>query len=69
MVDFGGVPPEVWRFHVGGYQVCHKWLKDRKGRQLTFDDIQHYQRIVVALRETIRLMAAIDARIPGLPMS
>jgi len=57
---FEGVPPEVWNFHVGGYQVCEKWLKDRKGRQLNYDDITHYQRIVVALKETIRLMAEID---------
>jgi len=57
---FDGIPSEVWEFHVGGYQVCHKWLKDRKGRVLTFDDIKHYQRIVAALAETITLMANID---------
>jgi hypothetical protein len=50
----------VWTFHVGGYQVCQKWLKDRKGRQLTYDDITHYQRICAALGETICLMAEID---------
>lgn len=60
---FEGVPPEVWNFHVGGYQVCHKWLKDRKGRVLTFEDIQHYQRIVAALAETIELMEQIDVAI------
>jgi hypothetical protein len=48
---------------VGGYQVLHKWLKDRKGRQLSFDDLHHYQKVVVALAQTIRLMAAIDAAI------
>ncbi len=42
---FEGVSPEVWGFHVGGYQVCHKWLKDRKGRTLTYDDLNHYRRI------------------------
>jgi hypothetical protein len=57
---FKGVTEEVWNFHVGGYQVCEKWLKDRKGRKLTQDDIAHYQKIVVALSETIRLMAEID---------
>lgn len=57
---FGGVPKEVWEFHVGGYQVCQKWLKDRKGRELTYDDTQHYQKIVVALSETTRLMQEID---------
>jgi predicted helicase len=66
---FANVPTNVWGFHVGGYQVCDKWLKDRKGRTLTFDDQQHYQRITVALRETIRLMAEIDALIPGWPLT
>jgi predicted helicase len=58
---FEGVPPEVWNFHVGGYQVCQKWLKDRKGRKLTYDDLTHYQHIVSALNETIRLMSEIDS--------
>ncbi len=57
---FRGVPEEVWNFHIGGYQVCEKWLKDRKGRTLSKDDITHYQKIVVALAETIRLMKEID---------
>jgi predicted helicase len=65
---FDNVTPEAWAFHVGGYQVCDKWLKDRKGRKLSVDDIQDYQRIVVALLETIRLMQAIDERIPGFPL-
>jgi predicted helicase len=65
---FEGVPRDVWEFHIGGYQVCEKWLKDRKGRQLSYDDIQHYQKIVVALKETIRLMAEIDALIPSWPL-
>ena len=55
-----GVPEAVWNFHIGGYQVCEKWLKDRKGRTLSKDDIAHYQKIVVALSETIRLMKEID---------
>jgi len=57
---FRGVPEAVWNFHIGGYQVCEKWLKDRKGRILTAEDITHYQKIVVALSETIRLMKEID---------
>jgi len=57
---FRGVPEEVWDFHVGGYQVCEKWLKDRKGRTLSKYDIIHYQKIVVALAETIHLMKEID---------
>jgi len=65
---FEGVPPEVWEFHIGGYQVCQKWLKDRKGRTLTYDDLTHYQKVIVALNETIRLMAEIDELIPGWPV-
>ena len=67
---FEGVPPEVWNFHIGGYQVCEKWLKDRQKakRKLSIDDITHYQKIVVALKETIRLMAEIDELIPGWPI-
>ena len=66
---FAGVPEAVWNFHIGGYQVCEKWLKDRQakggknprpGRVLTDEDIDHYQKIVVALSETIRIMAEID---------
>jgi hypothetical protein len=53
----------VWIFRVGGYQVCQKWLKDRKGRVLSFGDIQHYQRVVAALAETIELMGQIDVTI------
>ena len=59
-MGFQGVPVEVWDFHIGGYQVCHKWLKDRKGRTLSDEDVAHYQKIVVALNETIRIMAEID---------
>ncbi|MBC8275205.1 MAG: DNA methyltransferase [Chloroflexi bacterium] len=59
---FPGVPEDVWNFHIGGYHVCHKWLDDRRKakRRLSADDITHYQKIVVALNETIRLMAEID---------
>lgn len=65
---FEGVPKEVWEFHIGGYQVCEKWLKDRKGRTLSSDDMDHYQKIVVALAETIRIMKEIDEIIPGWPL-
>ena len=65
---FEGIPQNVWELHIGGYQVCEKWLKDRKGRKLSSDDIDHYQKIVVALNETIRIMAEIDSIIPGWPL-
>jgi hypothetical protein len=58
---FRGVPEAAWNFYIGGYQVGGRWLKDRKGRTLSEDDITHYQKIVVALNETIRLMQKIDA--------
>jgi len=57
---FEGVTPDVWKFHIGGYQVCEKWLKDRRQRTLSYEDINHYQSIVVALGETIQLMKEID---------
>ncbi|TRU33300.1 MAG: DNA methyltransferase [Microcystis aeruginosa Ma_MB_F_20061100_S20] len=65
---FKGVPEAVWNFYIGGYQVCQKWLKDRKGRTLSDEDILHYHKIVVALAETIKLMQLIDAAIPGFPI-
>jgi len=57
---FADVPSSAWNFYIGGYQPAQKWLKDRKGRKLEFDDILHYQKIIVALSETDRLMKAID---------
>ena len=69
---FSGVPERVWNFHIGGYQVCAKWLKDRRGRELSYDDLTLYQRIVATLNETIDLMAEIDAAIDrhgGWPIS
>ncbi|MFN8413661.1 MAG: type ISP restriction/modification enzyme [Anaerolineales bacterium] len=65
---FDGVPENVWEFQVGGYQVCEKWLKDRKERTLSGEDINHYQRVVVSLKETIRLMKEIDKSIVNWPM-
>ncbi|KAA0268335.1 MAG: DNA methyltransferase [Chloroflexi bacterium CFX1] len=65
---FDGVPENVWEFQVGGYQVCEKWLKDRKERTLSGDDVNHYQRVVVSLKETIRLMKEIDKAVVKWPM-
>ena len=55
----------MWNFHVGGYQVPHKWLKDRRGRQLSYKDLRHYQKVLVALQETGRLMGEVDEVIDG----
>lgn len=63
---FTHVPKAVWEFYIGGYQPAQKWLKDRKAKKgeaphaLSFDEIEHYQRIVYALGETIRLMGEVD---------
>jgi len=57
---FGNVPEVAWNFYIGGYQPAQKWLKDRKGRALTNTDIEHYQKIIVALAETNRIMKEID---------
>ncbi|HQQ03426.1 MAG TPA: N-6 DNA methylase [Kiritimatiellia bacterium] len=65
---FDNVPSNVWNFTIGGYQVCEKWLKDRRERVLTNDDLQHYKKIVAALGRTIELMREIDQAIPKWPM-
>jgi len=57
---FDNVPQIAWEFFIGGYQPAQKWLKDRKDRELSFEDILHYQKIIVALTETHRLMKTID---------
>lgn len=57
---FDHVPKIAWEFYIGGYQPAQKWLKDRKGGVLSFEDIMHYQKIIVALTETDRIMKEID---------
>lgn len=57
---FSNVPEVAWNFYIGGYQPAQKWLKDRKERELSYDDILHYQKIIVALSETDRIMKEID---------
>lgn len=57
---FAGVSDTAWNFHIGGYQPAQKWLKDRKGRALSWDDIRHYQRIIKILGETDRIMQQIE---------
>lgn len=60
---FDNVPGHVWDFYIGGYQVCQKWLKDRKGRRLTNDEVSVYQYLTAALGETQEIMGAIDLSI------
>lgn len=57
---FANVPEVAWNFYIGGYQPAQKWLKDRKDRALGYEDILHYQKIIVALTETDRIMKEID---------
>lgn len=61
---FSNIKPEVWHYQIGGYQVCEKWLKDRKGRILNLDEIQTYCQIVTALSKTIELQKEIDKLYP-----
>jgi type I restriction-modification system DNA methylase subunit len=57
---FDNVPEIAWNFYIGGYQPAQKWLKDRKGRELSFEDIKHYQKIIKILSETDRIMKTIE---------
>lgn len=57
---FEGVPDSAWNFYIGGYQPAQKWLKDRKGMALSFEDVKHYQRIIFVLQQTERIMQEID---------
>ena len=62
---FADVPKLAWEFYIGGYQPAQKWLKDRRGRTLSFDEIMHYQRIVKILAETDRIMKEIELPLHG----
>lgn len=57
---FENVAPQVWEYQIGGYQVCDKWLKDRKGRKLSLDEIKHYCKVVTSLHKTIEIQKTID---------
>jgi predicted helicase len=57
---FENISPEIWGYYIGGYQPAEKWLKDRKGRRLSFEDIEHYQKIIAVLKMTMELQAQID---------
>jgi len=70
--SFQSVPLTTWTFSIGGYQVCQKWLKDRKGRKLSNTEIEQYQKIVAILAETTRIIRDIDRAIEeygGWPIS
>ncbi len=68
---FEGIPSDVWHFRVGGYQVCNKWLKERRRRTLSYEDLSHFHQMVAAIAETISLMQRIDTVVDqggGLPL-
>ena len=58
---FTDVPEDVWEYEIGAYQVCEKWLKDRKGEVLRHEDVRQYRAILVAIAETLAVMAEIDS--------
>ena len=66
---FEGVEPSVWEMQIGGYQPLQKWLKDRIGRTLSFDELMHYQRIALALAQTQQHMQTIDGLLPTWPLA
>ena len=57
---FEGVPESAWNFYIGGYQPAQKWLKDRNGMTLSFEDVKHYQGIIYVLQQTGKIMDEID---------
>lgn len=58
---FDNIPEEAYNFHIGGYRPLQKWLKDRKGETLNFEDIRHYEEMVYAITETMNIMKQIDS--------
>lgn len=65
---FEGIPSGIWEFHVGGHQVCERWLKERRKRSLDYEELNQFQKIVVAIKETNRLMDEIEETIPSWPL-
>jgi len=58
---FEEIPKEIWEYQIGGYQVLSKWLKDRKGKILSLEDVKHYCKIVTAIKKAIDIQNNIDA--------
>jgi type I restriction-modification system DNA methylase subunit len=66
---FEGIPKEVWEYRIGGYQVLDKWLKDREGCSLSPDDVEHYLKVITAIKHTINLQHKIDEIYPSVEES
>jgi len=69
MQHFEGISEEVWHYHIGGYQVCEKWLKERRDKKLTSDEIEHYCKVVTAINLTIQIQKQIDEIYPAVEKS
>lgn len=65
---FDGIPKEVWNFYIGGYKVLEHWLKERTGRELSKDELNHFHNVVNIINETIKLMAKIDKAVGDWPI-
>ncbi|MDY6863729.1 MAG: type ISP restriction/modification enzyme [Thermodesulfobacteriota bacterium] len=63
---FEGMGQKVWEYQIGGYQVCNKWLKDRKDRRLSLEEIKHYCKVVTSLKKTIEIQKMIDEIYPDI---
>jgi hypothetical protein len=61
---FDGIALNIWEYQIGGYQVCDKWLKDRKGRALSLDEVKHYCQIATSLQKTMEIQKEIDDLYP-----
>lgn len=57
---FTDVPQDVWEYEIGAYQVCQKWLKDRKNKPLSHEEVNRYRQILLAISQTLRIMSTID---------
>lgn len=66
---FEGIHEEVWHYHIGGYQVCERWLKWRKGKELVLEEIEHYCKLVTAIHLTIKIQKEIDEIYPSVEKS
>jgi hypothetical protein len=64
---FLGVGAEVWELWIGGYQPAQKWLKERVGRKLTYEDLVHYERVVNALSGTVSMASRLEEILPSWP--
>ncbi len=57
---FANVLKDIWEYRIGAYQVMEKYLKDRKGRKLSLDEINHYLKVAKAIRLTIKTQEKVD---------